>query len=677
MKTRYLIITVCICLANIVYSRSMAQDRLSTSIKQRMIEMNMNDTKEEKKYLKLLSEIPKESTISDQCVVELYQMYHLTDTELSKYLTTLRNDGSWSDINYLDTKRSGWEVKDHAERTLALCKEYYLRKKAGRKTDVLVKAIHSAMNYWFNHRFRCTNWWYNEIGIPRTFGPAFLLFENEMSADEKQKAIEVMASSRFGRTGQNKIWQAGNVLMRALLQNDDKLMRTARDTICSEILTDKPEGIKPDWSFHQHGPQQQFGNYGLSYLCNLSFYANLFTGTPLAFPATQQDILVSLLLEGFQWITWKGYWDVNALNRQLFHNANIHKVFSLIFAAHNLKQACKPEQRRAIETFIIRNTSGNVVNDFCGTKHFEYSDYTIHRTKNWMASLRMASERVIGVEQVNEDNLQGYYMADGALYTYCRGDEYHNIYPLWNWRMIPGTTTYQSTTPIPNPNKTDARNHSLLVGGISNGNIGVSAMQLNRNKLRANKTWVFTADAVFCMGGNIQTDSIGVDTLITCIDQRLYKQGLWTNGKNKFHHDNTGYIVLDGDTCVLQTIEKKGLWSDVMGLYSMDDIEKGKLFSLHIEHQLKRITQPSTYQYVILPNATSKQTQNFPTDAFTVLQNNGSCQSLVYRNRCYVVVYNPSELTLPNGKKRFFQVPGLYITMEDGDIITFQPWRSS
>ncbi|MFR4935060.1 MAG: polysaccharide lyase family 8 super-sandwich domain-containing protein [Bacteroides xylanisolvens] len=49
----------------------------------------------------------------------------------------------------------------------------------------------------------------------------------------------------------------------------------------------------------------------------------------------------------------------------------------------------------------------------------------------------MASERVIGTELVNEDN-SGYYMADGALYTYVHGDEYHNIFPFLNWRRTRG-----------------------------------------------------------------------------------------------------------------------------------------------------------------------------------------------------------------------------------------------
>ena len=85
-----------------------------------------------------------------------------------------------------------------------------------------------------------------------------------MTEKEKQEAIRVMEQSQFGMTGQNKVWLAGNVLIRGLLLNDAELIKEARENICSEIVLGQKEGIQPDWSFHQHGPQQQFGNYGLS-----------------------------------------------------------------------------------------------------------------------------------------------------------------------------------------------------------------------------------------------------------------------------------------------------------------------------------------------------------------------------------------------------------------------------
>lgn len=460
--------------------------------------------------LKRLATIPPEQEVSDQNVIELQQLYPISSKEIKFLTNTLCADGSWKDINYKDNKRSGWEPKIHAERILKLTKYYYQKKQTlkSKERSQLTNAIHQAMNFWFSQELVCLNWWYNQIGIPRTLGPAFLLFEEEMSEEQKQAAVKVMMNSAFGMTGQNKVWVAGNVLIRALLQKDWELVKEAQKNIGSEIVLGQKEGIKSDWSFHQHGAQQQFGNYGLSFLCNMSFYSEMFAGTSLAFSQEQQAILTSLLLEGYQWIVWRGHWDVNGLNRQLFRNADIDKGFSLLFAAHSLMKSCEPKVAEQIKELIDRNISASEsLNAFIGNKHFWESDYTLHRTPRWMASVRMASDRVIGTELINEDNLKGYYMADGALYTYVRGDEYHNIFPYWNWRRIPGITTYESDAAIPNPYKADARNHSSYVGGVSYQNTGITAMQLNRNKLEANKSWIFTDDYILCMGSNIHADS--------------------------------------------------------------------------------------------------------------------------------------------------------------------------
>lgn len=276
-------------------------------IKQNYIRSIIGMDEEKQPYLQLLSKIPPEKEVSDQNVIELQQLYPIRQEEIHRLISTIRGDGSWPDINYADTKRSGWEPKQHTERILKLTK-YYAREQenvSAQEISAVVSIIHQAMKYWFVQKPVCKNWWYNQIGIPRTLGPAFLLFETEMTEKEKQEAIRVMEQSQFGMTGQNKVWLAGNVLIRGLLLNDAELIKEARENICSEIVLGQKEGIQPDWSFHQHGPQQQFGNYGLSFLCNMSFYSELFAGTPLAFDRRQQDILVSLLLKGYQWIVWR------------------------------------------------------------------------------------------------------------------------------------------------------------------------------------------------------------------------------------------------------------------------------------------------------------------------------------------------------------------------------------
>lgn len=272
----YLYLSLLLCLLNnpSLNAKEAINDSVSL-IKRSYIDATVGKDKGKEVLLKKLSAIPPEKEVSDQNVIELQQLYPISSEEIKHLISTLQMDGSWEDINYTDTKRSGWEPKIHTERILKLTKYYYQKSHAleSSETSQLANVIHLAMNFWFSKGLECKNWWYNQIGIPRTLGPAFLIFENEMSEQEKREAIKVMMNSTFGMTGQNKVWLAGNVLIRGLLENNWELVKEAREVITSEITLGQKEGIKADWSFHQHGPQQQFGNYGLSFLGNMSFYS--------------------------------------------------------------------------------------------------------------------------------------------------------------------------------------------------------------------------------------------------------------------------------------------------------------------------------------------------------------------------------------------------------------------
>ena len=319
-------------------------------------------------------------------------------------------------------------------------------------------------------------------------------------------------------------------------------------------------------------------------------------------------------------------------------------------------KSSEPEVADQIKKMILRNSSfSQVPNSFTGNKHFRESDYTVHRTPTWLASVRMASERVIGTELVNEDNLKGYYMADGALYTYVHGDEYHNIFPFWNWRRIPGITTYESNAPIPNPNKTDARNHSSYVGGTTYQNTGITAMQLKRNKLEANKTWIFTDNYVLCMGSYIHADSTA--TIMTSIDQRFSKGKVWSDDNKRIFHDNTGYIILQADTCITLTENKEGQWKDFMGMYK-PEILKSKLFSVYLKH---RKDAPASYVYLTLPATTQQKVRDFDSRSVHIIRNDKKAQAAVINDLCYASVYHPTNLLIDNDNPIAISEPGTYI----------------
>jgi chondroitin AC lyase len=213
--------------------------------------MNDDNYKELNEIIKSLDQDPK---AVDQVTVEVYQKKKSDSVMVNTALKLLNNDGSWSDINYKDDKLSGWSPKIHADRILALTLLYSNSESEFYKNPDIKIALHKAMDFWFKAKLVCRNWWYNEIGIPKTLGPAFIFLKNELSVEEMQQAIVVLNKSGFKQTGQNKVWQAGNVLFKAILLEDEKLAKRARDTIFSELRITTEEGIQPDFSFHQHGP---------------------------------------------------------------------------------------------------------------------------------------------------------------------------------------------------------------------------------------------------------------------------------------------------------------------------------------------------------------------------------------------------------------------------------------
>lgn len=616
--------------------------------------------------------------VSDRVVMELQQRVPFSKAFIEELLAKQNEEGAWTDINYADKTRSGWEPRLHPERILGLVKacqdensEYY-------QSEKVIQAIHAALGFWFKEKLKCPNWYYNQIGVPRTLGVAFVLFEEHLTADEKKEAVELMKNSQFGMTGQNKVWLAGNVMMRALLENDLALVQQARDTIVSEICTGKKEGIKDDWSFHQHGPQQQFGNYGLAYISSMSLFSGLFAETSMAFSDEQLDIIGSLLDKGYQWVIWKNNMDISALGRQLFRSAPEHKALGAAFAAAELGGGTNHFCNEVAER-VMRNCF-SPKNSLVGHKHFWQSDYTLMRQPAWMASLKMASTRVLGTESMNGDNKKGYYLADGALFVYDTGQEYLNIFPVWDWRKVPGVTTYESDASMPMLEKSYyPGNESDFVGGISDGKQGLSVMELKRDGLTVRKYCLFTPEALVVLGSGIQSDSLLPVT--TSIEQCWAedKAEVWINGGWKklesrqtfvqkglrVLHGQKGYIIPEGQ-CVAEVENRTGRWNDIMQIYR-EQTEEGKVFSLYMNHG----TRPSgaSYQYYILPQADRKAVERFSTDDLKIMTYTEKMQvvHVAKEDAWWIAAWKEGTCTLGSSLRVDVLTPGLYCIKRQGN----------
>lgn len=140
----------------------------------------------------------------------------------------------------------------------------------------------------------------------------------------------------------------------------------------------------------------------------------------------------------------------------------------------------------------------------------------------------MASDRIIGTEMMNGDNMKGYYMADGATYIYKDGKEYLDIFPLWDWRKLPGVTAFEDNAPMPLIKSYQPRNKGTFVGAVSDEKQGMTVMELDRAGVKAHKAWVCTDDFILCLGAGIQADS---NLVVTTSIEQCHKMGNCFPGK--------------------------------------------------------------------------------------------------------------------------------------------------
>lgn len=551
--------------------------------------------------------------------------------DVDKYLGEMKEDGSWADIDYTSKERGGWEPSGHLSRILTIAKAYQTPKSGYYQKKSVGKKIHLSLNFWLDNDFQCPNWWYPEIGVPMILAPAMILMEAELSPEQMEKGMKILARSSIGMTGQNKVWQSGNVLLRSLLQKDEETIRSAANAIQEELVVSTGEGVQPDWSYHQHGPQLQFGNYGLAYVGDMIKWISILRNTPFQFDENKVSILRNYLLEGQQWVTWKNMYDISSCGRQVFPNAQVSKAGSL---ARNLSR-----MEEVDPAFADNYRNANDYSTLSGNRHFWRSDVQIQRTPEYYFSVKMCSERVIGAESCNAENIQGYYMGDGATFLYQTTDEYKDIFPFWDWKKIPGTTTHQDNDTLPVLTARGYRIPVSFVGGVSDGKNGIAVMDYQRNGLKARKSWFMFNDMIVALGADI-TSSENLP-VVTTVNQSFLRGTVTVKTGNTekipgesesisdpvwILHDQTGYLFPQGGSLFLEAKNVEGSWHWSTSRFP-EEILKADLFRLWFEHG----TNPSgkSYQYILVPDANVEKLNQLENNKPFVLLNEKNVQQVV------------------------------------------------
>lgn len=467
------------------------------------------------------------------------------DERAARLVATQRDDGSWPDVDYVNMTRSMFNAVRHLYNMRAIARSP--------RTPEKERALHKALAFWLDGGFRNPNWWWNQIGVPLPLGTVALLMDDILSAEERARVVKALQVSKIGMTAQNRVWFATCVLYRALIEGNEADAKTAHAAILDEFKVSKTvEGIQSDWSFHQHGNQAQFGNYGASYISTMTQLVAMFNGTPWAVPDEKRQVLEKLVANGYMPIVWRGSLDMGALGRRIGPGVARTKGGLALSVAAAL---------------------GVSTNAPAGLHWFPKSACGVYRGKGWMASVKCETASITGKERGNNDNLLGAHTADGALFTYVTGDEYRDVFPLWNWRHVPGITSYDEKNV-----DWKSRNRSKVC--VREGDS--VRFVLDRAGLKATTVWRFSDAGVDVSVTEISSEKD--KPVVTTVEQAIAQPGA------KWWREKGGIVAVNGairyelpSNAVVRVVERTGSWKDSMEELS-DEKVSGRVFEIVIPH---------------------------------------------------------------------------------------------
>jgi chondroitin AC lyase len=440
-------------------------------------------------------------------------------------------------------------------------------------------------------------------------------------------------------TGQNKVWCAGIGIVKGLLYDDQVLIERSVEDIWSELRVSTEEGIQPDWSFHQHGPQQQFGNYGLSFGRDMIQWASILRSSEYELSGDKLSILRNYMLNGVSWVGWNGFLDFNACGRQIDRGYQLVKGSDLLRQLERMKQV---DPQFAADYAATQKR--------VGFKAFWRSEMAVQRRPDWYASLKMSSTRVVGAESVNSENMLGLHMGDGVLLIYLDGSEYEDLPPLWDWKRLPGTTCDQGLTELTPNGSRDSFGGSDFSGVLGSGDTGLAAMIYQRGNLTARKSWFFFTDHIVCLGSGISGETKG--NVYTSVEQARLRGDVFED-EGSVCHGQTIYEFLDCEP-VIAAGTVSGNWNRVYPVRG-DRPETDEVFSLWIDHG--KSPKGSTYAYRIAP--VCKEGANpFRSE---VLQNSETLQAVQCGDAVYAAFYEAGVLKFGDGPRIEVSAPCLLI----------------
>jgi Polysaccharide lyase family 8, C-terminal beta-sandwich domain./Polysaccharide lyase family 8, super-sandwich domain./Polysaccharide lyase family 8, N terminal alpha-helical domain. len=500
----------------------------------------------------------------------LFRTANPGEQTVNKWKHELNAAGQWPDINYADTDPGGWKLRSHLERLKEMAWGWANPASPHYHNQLLWEKINAALDHWLAHRYQSSNWWQNEIGVPRWMRDIIILLRNDLTPQRLKQSMEVLSQMvvHDDYVAGNLIWGADLGLHYGALTGNDTLIHHCRNLVLNEIKIGRGEGIQPDYSFQQHGRRLQMYQYGKAYLCEAMRMAWQCRETALAFPQEKLNILTDFVTNGWQWMargihTVPGTMDRSASRKGELQSADLRALLPFIIEL-------QPGRAAELQTMLnVQNGQGAL----SGFRYYPYSDFAVWHRPHFSFFLKTISARTHATESINRENLKGKLFNSGDAYLIRNGCEYFNLLPVWDWTALPGLTTWKVA---------HQANRNDFTGSVSDSLDGFTAMdyslkdQTGKSTLAARKLWACHGDVVVCLVSSPKTTNI-TGPVYTALDQcrwqgavtvnkkgRLKKAGEYTlNGVKWLHHAGFAYIPLQPASLQLHMKVVEGSWTNI------------------------------------------------------------------------------------------------------------------
>ncbi len=628
------------------------------------------------------------------------------DSQVETIMSKMKEDGSFNDINYSDLSRTAsFPHGRHTSDLAFIAKAYKTQTSTFYQSKKVKDAIVSGLNFWVKNDFVGDNWHDNQITTPTNLMNLMLAIGDDLPKDLVEKAQPMIGRANMNASGArpsgDRIVIAGILAKNLLFLGKDQAFDSIIKIIEGEMKFSTGErGIQHDFSFH-HRPDRvnNTDSYGYGKFANAyGEWSSYVAGTKYQFSKEKLNLLVDYYLDGiYKQQVYGIYEDVGVRNRDISSKRGAMQPKGTLEIERVL---ISTDYRKKELEDIIKLRKGEAKPALSFAKFFWQTEHFVFQRPHFYTSVRMFSTRNQNMEQpYNGPGKTTHHRADGTNYLMLKGDEYHNIWAVYDWQKISGTTIMQKQT-LPSPDEIQKEGLTNFVGSVTDGLYGAVAFDFKspHDMLEARMSWFFFDEEYVCLGTGIKPKkSLPV---VTTINQVLLRSevSILQDGQKKVlpkgsrvsenvkwvYQDKIGYIFPEPTTINISNQTETGRWSDITDQKNISkELVSEEVFKLWFNHGDKmnetdihgkrKMEKSPGYQYIVVPDISEQKLAETSANNrnIEILSNTSDLQG-VKNSKLGIVqlaFYKAGEVEIGNGQKVKMDSQGMAMLKMEGNKV--------